>query len=107
MTLDFNKVAGLLEESGDEFASFRDDSEGEVRSYREAMKSLQRVSGDVVDSMVGRVGARFLEPMGESFYVPFRRPWDDRDGCMVWMDGVLGKRTVASVDGGQIYHERA
>jgi hypothetical protein len=107
--LNFNDLSKLLEGSDEEFASFRDEADGEVSSYRDLLARLPSMDRSLLDikDVPGRTGARPLEPMGDGFFVPFRMPWTDRDGCMRWMDEVLGKRKVAAVDGGQIYPERA
>jgi hypothetical protein len=107
--LDFNRLSELLDGSDEEFASFKDESDGELAGFRRVLSVLPKVSPGVLklEDAEGRTGARPLEPVGDAFFVPYRQEWDDRDGCLRWMDGVLKEHKVAAVDGGQIYPERS
>ncbi len=104
--LDLNEVSRLLEESDREFLDSRDETEGEVSAYRKALSALPGKDTSVIASLPGRCGARPLEPLDEGVFVPHGARWEDKAGCQRWMDGVLGGRKVAAVDGGQIYPDR-
>jgi len=49
-------------------------------------------------------GARPLEP--GPLIKPYDRTWEDREGAIAWVDKVLSGRTVAAVDGSQIYPQK-
>jgi hypothetical protein len=100
MTLDLEELVAELEKNRQSIDEWIKKSDEATALLLENIDLLDEPDADKLAELQ-YPGARPLEP--GPLVKQYERTWEDREGALDWVDKVLSGRTVAAVDGSQIY----